>query len=416
MQDIWHGLTTSDFEALAEAYGTPFYLYDADAVAARIERVRNAFNGVVDVYFAAKANPNLALLKAIKPVADGIDISSDGELEQVARAQYDMATLSFAGPAKSLPELENAVRRGVGSISVESRREICDLARAARALGTRANIALRINPLLKIKEYGIKMGGRPVQFGIDEEDIPAVVPLIRENADALTFKGVHVYIGSQCFDLTGIEASVRDTLRLARLVAEGHGLAIGTVNFGGGFGVAQDDRGRELDVDAVGAALTKELWAFREDEMPGCRLIFELGRFLAAEAGIYVTRVVGTKASRGTAFCVADGGLSHHLAAAGTFGVGIRRNFPLRNLSRPDGLAVRCHIAGPSCNPTDLLGVDACLAKPQAGDLLGVLSSGSYGYTASPLLFLGRPTPAELVRTCGEIVLGRPSRTILDFN
>ena len=102
--------------------------------------------------------------------------------------------------------------------------------------------------------------------------------------------------------------------------------------------------------------------------------------------------------------------------AAGTFGSAFRTNYILRNLSRPDAPPVRCTIAGASCNPTDLLGIEVELPKPEHGDLLAVLKSGSYGLTASPVLFLGRKTPAELVRRSGSIVLGRQSRTIVDFN
>ena len=111
-----------------------------------------------------------------------------------------------------------------------------------------------------------------------------------------------------------------------------------------------------------------------------------------------------------------DGGLHHHLAAAGSFGAAFRTNFLLRNLSRPAAEKIRCSIAGPSCNPTDLLGIDVELPRPEIGDLIAVLKSGSYGFTASPLLFLGRQTPAELLSHNGEIILGRRPRTIVDFN
>jgi diaminopimelate decarboxylase len=156
--------------------------------------------------------------------------------------------------------------------------------------------------------------------------------------------------------------------------------------------------------------------ATRKARAPAGDLIFELGRYLTAEAGLYVTRVVRTKSSRGKHFVICDGGLNHQLAAAGTFGAALRGNFPVCNLTRPAATPVSCHIAGPSCNPTDLLGVDTRLPMPEEGDLIGVEMSGSYGLTASPLLFLGRPTPVELVRSAGEIVVGRRSHPTTDFN
>jgi diaminopimelate decarboxylase len=171
-----------------------------------------------------------------------------------------------------------------------------------------------------------------------------------------------------------------------------------------------------LDISALAAALVPILRAFRGSSKVERKVTFELGRFLTAKAGIYVARVISSKESRGKTFFVVDGGLHHHLAAAGTFGAALRSNFVLHNLSRPDAPKVRCNVAGPSCNPTDLLGVDVELPRPEYGDLIAVLRSGSYGFTASPLLFLGRQTPAELIRRHGRVTLGRRPRTIVDFN
>jgi diaminopimelate decarboxylase len=126
--------------------------------------------------------------------------------------------------------------------------------------------------------------------------------------------------------------------------------------------------------------------------------------------------VISTKVSRGKQFIVVDGGLHHHLAAAGTFGAALRSNYVLRNLSNPNGTLIRCQVAGPSCNPTDLLGIDIELPAPAEGDLIGVIAAGSYGLTASPILFLGRRTPAEWVIDKGEIALGRQPHSMSHFN
>jgi diaminopimelate decarboxylase len=209
---------------------------------------------------------------------------------------------------------------------------------------------------------------------------------------------------------------VQNTFRLVREVERLTGEICEVVNLGGGFGVAHGERDRELDLDALSRLLVPVLRDFQATMPAPRQIIFELGRFLTANAGIYVTRVVSSKDSRGTRFVVVDGGLHHHLAAAGTFGAALRSNYPLRNVSRPDAPQTLCSIAGPSCNPTDLLGIDVELARPEHGDQIAVLKSGSYGYTASPLLFLGRPTPAELVLDRGKILLGRRSRSMLDFN
>ncbi len=411
----WLESSTADWEALALAHGTPFFFFDADVVAGRIRAVRQAMHGMAQIYYAVKANPNLGLLRAVQPVADGVDISSGGELLQAQLAGYDPAMMSFAGPAKTETELEAAIRAGVGCISAESLREIEQCATIAARVGVPARILLRVNPASPNRAYGLKMGGKPVQFGIDEETLPEAETCVLANEGNLEFRGIHSYVGSQCFDPAAVVEATANALRLAQDMERRSGLVCKKINLGGGFGVAHTEQRRELDLSALARGLLP-LFAERKTESPDCDLIFELGRYITAEAGLYVTRAVRTKTSRGKHFVICDGGLNHHLAAAGTFGAALRGNFPAYNLTRPDSTLVTCHIAGPSCNPTDLLGIDARLPAPGEGDLIGVGMSGSYGLTASPLLFLGRPTPVELVRSAGQVLVGRRRHTITDFN
>ena len=411
----WHDLTAADWQALAAEHGTPYYLFDADTVARRIGAVRDAFEGQASVYYAVKCNPNLGLLRALRPAVDGLDISSGGELAQGLLAGHPAQRMSFAGPAKTESELEAAIRAGVGGISVESLSEIEVCARVAARLGVRANILLRVNPLLPNRSYGVKMGGRPVQFGIDEEDLPKAESRLLALSAQLDFRGVHAYVGSQCFDPAAVAEATCNALRIALELEQRTGLVCAKINLGGGFGVAHGQESKELDLAALAELLAPRLAAHRVAR-PGCELIFELGRYLTAQAGIYVTRAISRKTSRGKVFVGCDGGLNHHLAAAGTFGAALRGNFPLCNLSRPDAPPKPCNVAGPSCNPTDLLGIEATLPEVAEQDLIGVLMSGSYGLTASPLLFLGRNSPVELVRSNGVVSVGRSSHCITEFN
>lgn len=411
----WAGWDPRHWGALAAEHSTPLYLFDAEHVRRRVRAVRSAFGGLAGVYYAVKANPNLGLLRAVGDTVDGVDISSGGELQQALRAGYDAERMSFAGPAKTDDELTSAISAGVGCISVESPREIDACARIAASLGRPAQILLRVNPSQVHRSYGLKMGGRAVQFGIDEADLPAAEARIGVHGAHLVCRGLHSYVGSQCFDAAGVLEATAHALRLAADVERRTGWSLHKINLGGGFGVAQSGERRELAIDPLASDLCGLLRPFL-DTHPGCRAFFELGRFITAEAGIYVTRAVDTKVSRGSPFVVCDGGLNHQLAAAGTFGAALRGNFPLLNLSRPDATPIACHVAGPSCNPTDLLGVQVRLPEARPGDLIGVAMSGSYGLTASPILFLGHDTPVELVLDRGHISVGRRRYTIADFN
>ncbi len=415
-QDPWQDMDAAAFESLARAHGTPFFLYDADAVNTRIQAIREAFAGSVQVFYAVKCNPNLALLRAVSEVADGLDISSGGELAQALLAGFNAKNLSFAGPAKTTAELTDSIRLSIGTISVESMREVQECLRISRQLKIPANVAVRVNPILLNRAFTMKMGGKPIQFGVDEEDLEEVLAAIVAYPAELAFQGIHIYAGSQCFDVAGVVEGVENTFRIVHAIETSTPLTCRTINLGGGFGVSHAEVHRELDIIALSESLRPVVAALVASSRVERKVVFELGRYLTANAGIYVARVISSKVSRGKLFVMLDGGLHHHLAAAGTFGAALRSNFSLRNLTRPGGPPVRCQVAGPSCNPTDLLGIDVELARPEIGDLVGVLKSGCYGLTASPLLFLGRQTPAELVRHNGGVVLGRRPRQMSEFN
>ncbi len=412
----WNELSKKEFEDMAEQYGTPFYLYDADAINHRINFIRESMDNLVEVFYAVKSNPNLGILRTINGVANGLDISSGGELEQAELAGFDMAGISFAGPAKTRNELLASIEKGVGCISIESMRELNECIDISKQVATKANIVIRINPKLLNRAFGMKMGGRPIQFGIDEENINIILEVILANTQFINFKGIHIYAGSQCFEVSGIVEGVKNTLRIAREIETNTGLICTTINLGGGFGVSHTDNQNELDVKALAKDLLPSIKEFHQNSEVPCKIVFELGRFLTANAGLYISRVISSKESRGKQFFMVDGGLHHHLAAAGTFGSAFRSNFILKNISHPNAKLIECNVAGPSCNPTDLLGMKVNLEQPEQGDLIAVLKSGSYGFTASPLLFLGRQTPTELVIHNNEIFVGRHSKKMLDFN
>ncbi len=403
-------------EQLAAEHGTPFYLYDLPTMTANIQQVRAAFGPSVRLLYAAKANPNLHLLRALSPLVDGLDISSAGELTQALAAGYEASRLGFAGPGKTDAELEAAVTGAVGIISAESMRELSTLAAIARRVGVRAPIMLRVNPKLTIREFALKMGGRSTPFGLDEEELSAAAAFVRSAQDALDMRGVHVYAGTQCLDEDALARNIENTLDIAARVQAEHGLPVAEVNLGGGFGVSYFERGPALDLTMVARRTRDALGQYRERAESEPVLTLELGRFIVGPAGVYVTRVLSEKVSRGKTHYVLDGGMNHHLAASGNLGARLRQNYLVQNLTNPTGEPVTCNLAGALCTPLDVLGAGVQVPCPRVGDLIAVLNSGSYGLTASPLLFLGHPTPAELLHDGTSVALVRPRFTISDFN
>ena len=380
---------------LADRVGrTPFYVYDRAAIAARVRMLRRQLPRECVLHYAIKANPMPALIGFMAQQVDGLDVASGGELRVALDSGMDPAEISFAGPGKTERELEQAVASGI-LVNVESFREITLLEVVSQRLGRPARVAVRVNPDFELKASGMKMGGGPKQFGIDSELVPQALAEIGKRG--LAFEGFHIYSGSQNLRPDAICDAQDKTLALAERVAAQAPGPVRVLNIGGGFGIPYFKGDTPLDL----APVCKNLHALVERakvSLPQARLVIELGRYLVAEAGLYVCRVLDRKISRGEVFLVTDGGLHHHLAASGNFGQVIRKNYPVAIGNRVRGTRREvASVVGPLCTPLDVLADRLELAQAQEGDLIVVFQSGAYGFSASPHNFLGHPPPLELL-------------------
>ena len=380
---------------LAERVGqTPFYAYDRSLIAARIAAVRQVLPQGVRLHYAIKANPMSALVGFMCPLVDGVDVASAGELKLALDAGADARCIGFAGPGKREAELRQAVASGV-LLHVESARELRLLAAAAQALGMPARVALRINPDFELRGAGMHMGGGAKAFGIDAEQVPALLRSMHQ--DGVVFEGFHAYPGSQNLRGEVIAESLRRTVDRVLRLAQDAPAPVRYVNLGGGWGIPYFSGERPLDLAPVAEALAQAT-ARLAQELPGAEMVLELGRYLVGEAGIYVARVLDRKVSRGQVFLVTDGGMHHHLAASGNFGQVIRRNYPVAIGNRLQSVERElASVVGPLCTPLDMLADKLELAVAQPGDLVVVFQSGAYGATASPQAFLGHPACIEVL-------------------
>ena len=380
---------------LAERVGqTPFYAYDRSLIAARVAGVLQALPQGVHLHYAIKANPMPALVGFVRPLVDGMDVASAGELKLALDAGADPRTIGFAGPGKRDAELRQAVAAGV-LLHVESARELEALAASAQALGRPARVALRINPDFELRGAGMHMGGGPKPFGIDAEQVPAMLRAMAR--DGLAFEGFHIYPGSQNLRGNVIAESLHRSVELVQRLANGAPAPVRYVNLGGGWGIPYVAGEQRLDLAPVADALA-QVQAALGRALPEAQMVLELGRYLVGEAGIYVARVIDRKMSRGQVFLVTDGGMHQHLAASGNFGQVIRRNYPVVIGNRLQAAEREsATVVGPLCTPLDVLAERMELAVAQPGDLVVVLQSGAYGATASPQAFLGHPLCAEVL-------------------
>lgn len=374
---------------------TPFYAYDRAAITARVAELRSALPTEVELHYAVKANPMPAVVGHLAPRVDGFDVASQGELLVALDAGMAPRDISFAGPGKTPIELEAAVAAGI-CVNAESLRELERLAEIGRRTGWTPRVALRVNPDFELKGAGMKMGGAPRQFGIDAERIPAAIAAA--HALGLGLEGLHVFCGSQNLSAEAIIDANRKTLELAGRLAASHRDGFRFVNIGGGYGIPYFPGEKRLDLGAVGTALGASI-ADHRAALGDARVVIELGRYLVGEAGYYVCEVVDVKVSKGQTFAVVNGGLHHHLANSGNFGQVLRKNYPVvvgNRLDAPPG-ASAVTVVGPLCTPLDMVADRVLLPELAIGDLIVVLQSGAYGYTASPQGFLSHPPPAEIL-------------------
>ncbi|WP_042386373.1 type III PLP-dependent enzyme [Streptacidiphilus melanogenes] len=385
--------------ALAEEFGTPLYLYDGDEITARFQELRSLLHPALEVFYSLKANPNISVCALLHAAGARAEVSSLTELVTARRAGVEPRDILFLGPGKSRTEIAACLDEGIAAIVCESLGELELIDELAAARDVLAPVVLRVNPAFTVKGSGLTMGGKPRQFGTDEEQLAAARDTLAR-CRAVRVHGVQVYLGTRILEPAAVAENTGRILDLAERLAEQLDFPLELVDIGGGLGVAYFDGEKDPDPAAL-AELVNPLIAGFHDRHPGTRLVMELGRYLVAVSGTYVVRVRYTKTSMGERFAVADGGTNHHMAAVG-IGSFVKRNFPIVALQRLDEPSIEhWNITGPLCTPNDLVGKKVALPELRPGDLLGVLRSGAYGPTASPVHFLSHGYPAEVLMVGG---------------
>jgi diaminopimelate decarboxylase len=383
-------------DRLTERVGsTPYFAYDRRLLTERIELLRATLPPTLHLSYAVKANPMPAVVQHLAGLVDALDVASTLEMRTALDTPMPAGRISFAGPGKTAAEIVQAVAAGV-TIEMESATEARRVIQAGEMLGVRPRVAVRVNPDFQVKGSGMRLGGGPQQFGVDAEQVPEFLASL--SAADLEFVGFHVFAGSQNLNAEILRDAQRKTVELILALAEEAPAPVRFVNLGGGFGIPYFDKDAPLDLTAIGANLAELVDSRIVPNLPEAEVVIELGRYIVGECGVYVTRVVDRKVSRGRTYVVVDGGMHHQLAASGNFGQAIRRNYPIavgNRLAEPAESAAT--VVGCLCTPLDLLGDDVRLPDARIGDSIVLFQAGAYGLTASPTAFLGHPPPAEVL-------------------
>jgi len=388
---------------LAERYDTPLFVYDRAVLDSKLDALRVALPAGFSVCYSVKANPNRAILEHFLSRRCGLELASAGEFHQAVAAGAKPSELIFAGPGKTEAELELVLKHGIGEIHAESDLEIRRIGAICRRLGCRARVAIRVNPSGEVQGGAMRMGGKPLPFGVDEEQLDAVLDVLLADR-SIEFRGIHLFAGTQILEAAVLAAQYRKGLEIVARVADRTGSPLHTIDFGGGLGIPYFANERPLDLEELRGLLQSVFAELSADlRFAGTRFVVEPGRFLVGEAGVYLCRINDIKVSRGKKFLIVDGGMHHHLAASGNLGQTIKRNYPVglvNKLGRPAEDAV--DVVGPLCTPLDVLARNVQLPHAEIGDLIGIFQSGAYARAASPLNFLSHPAPPEVMADAGE--------------
>lgn len=373
-------------------------MFDYNEICSRYQQLRELLVDQIDIFYSLKANPNVNIAQIYCEMGAGVEVASLGELEIAIKAGFTNHNIIFSGPGKRPEEIQYAIKENVFCITVESLEELKVIASYSKMNGITVNIALRINPDEEaIRSSSMKMGGAPRQFGIDENQIPEVIEQLK-GMEHIHLVGIHVYSGTQRLDVEALYTCFKNTFQLARKVQELAKVDLKMVNIGGGFGVPYFEHENELDIQSLTSRMN-QLYVDNKQYFPNARIIIESGRYLIAEAGIYVSKVLNTKVSKGEKFVVVDGGMHHHASA--TFrGRLLRNNFRfefIRTSEDGEEELETINIVGPLCTPEDCLAKKIQSPRLHPGDLVCVMNSGAYGLTFSPVFFLSHPLPYEVL-------------------
>ncbi|QMV19819.1 diaminopimelate decarboxylase [Granulicella sp. 5B5] len=396
-----------DVTALAEQYGTPLYVYSADAIRERATMLQQAFAAAAPrlnttLCYAVKANSSLAILKMLGEAGCGFDIVSGGELERVKRAApQSVGKVVFSGVGKQAWEMDAALQAGILLFNVESEAELELLSERAVALNKTARIALRVNPDVFAETHPyISTGLSAHKFGIAIARARAVYQRAA-SLPGLKPEGVSVHIGSQ---IRAVEPFGQALARVRSLVEElrSDGIAIHYVDAGGGFGIEYGEGA--FDPAASVASYAKELAAVMQGL--DAQLLLEPGRFLVAQAGALVTRVLYTKQNGDKHFVITDAAMNDLIRPAL-----YQAHHEIWPVVKSDRAPQKADIVGPVCESGDFFARDRLLPELEAGDLAALLDAGAYGMTLASH-YNTRVHPAEVLVEGGAARLVRRRETL----
>ncbi len=386
----------------------PFFIYDLEKIKKNFISLKNALPRNFQIYYSMKANPNVNVVRFLYTLGCGVEVASGGELETATKVGVPPEKIIFAGPGKRDEELFQAIKCGIKVINVESFNELSRVNEIAKSLNCIQDVNIRVNPLFKIEESALQMGGDAQKFGIDFEQMEKLKMLLT-NFKNTNLVGIHVFSATQILNQTLIVKNFENTIKIAQAVSALLMKKLTLVDMGSGLGIPYSKNEHEVELGNLKESMQRIIDSTQLQN--NTSFVIETGRFLVGESGYYVTQVIDKKISRGKTFIICDGGINHLLRTA------------LINTAHPIAVIQRnareefetVSIGGSLCTSLDFFAKDVVLPLIEIGDYIVVKNSGAYGYTESMPYFLSHDFADEYLYVKDEIKLIRKGRKIEDM-
>jgi len=387
--------------SIAEAFGTPCYVYSSRSIRRNLEILRKAFPPeFANICFAVKANSNLSILELLAVQGTGFDIVSAGELYRLRRLGVHGSRVIFSGVGKRIDEIDWAIKSRVFSLGVESIEELKMIAARTEALRIGAAVSLRLNLDIEADTHpGISTGRKMHKFGLDSDFLPEATGIIREHP-LLRLRGVGSHIGSQILDPAPY-IKVFDRLRECATALDRSGFSVEFLDIGGGFGIPYDEHTEPFKLQELADHIT--------GHRGGYRVVLEPGRFIVGSAGALLGRVILSKVTGGRTFVILDAGMNDLMRPA--LYQARHQILPVKKTSRP---ILPADIVGPICETTDRFAERVELPAPEDGDLLALMEAGAYGSVLASN-YNARSRPAEILVDGSEPKLIRKRESLDDL-
>ncbi len=388
--------TVQSLLSVVKQYGTPTYAYDVSVIRSQVGKLKSSFPSAVEILYSLKANPSVGICQFMAGAGLGADVASSGELFTALRAGFSPHHIFVSGPYKS-PEMLDELSSLAGvTLSIDSVSELEQMSRSNQTY----RVVLRLRP--DYSSNAIVDTGATARFGIPYSELSICHEFLK--SEAINLVGFHIFCGSQMLKAQAVVEHLRGAVKLSMRAADALGLSPQVLNLGGGFGIPYGMNDRELELEPI----AQELSVLVERLSP-MRVVIELGRYLVAQAGWYLTSVVGKQTYQARMAAVVDGGTHHR---SDMCRLGLRANaVPPVILNEKRQPAVATDILGCLCLPDDVLAEASVLPPLEIGDVLAFANAGAYGLSASPALFLSHPMPSEVLFEGMTTELLRPRQT-----